>query len=74
MAFNINANLNSDSKMDIILANVKALASCESDVKSDNGKNVNMKCTNSSGEEYTLAACDFNAGYVTSCHGRAAND
>lgn len=54
------------------LANVEALADCESPVKTEKGRFVYINCINSSGETYTLEACDFDSGYSSTCEGRSA--
>lgn len=60
--------------LDLTLENIEALADCESGVESGRGREVEIKCTNSSGETYTLRACDFDSGYEGTCTGRPAND
>lgn len=58
---------------DLTLENIDALAGCESRVKFGAGRETNLNCTNSSGESYTLKACDFDMGYSTECEGRPVN-
>lgn len=64
----------SDVLSDTILANVEALAGCESSVKAGKGRPVIISCVNSSGDFYELEACDFDEGYSEDCNGRQAND
>lgn len=59
---------------DIAMANVEALAGCESPVESRKGRNVIMHCKNDDGSTYDLSGCDFDDAYITFCSGRRAND
>lgn len=54
---------------ELALANVEALAHCESEVKHGYGRTTNLECHNSRGEKYTLSACHFDMAYSTNCEG-----
>ena len=56
---------------DIALANVEALAGCESPVLTKKGRETYLECTNDNGEYYDLLGCDFDEGYSTICEGRS---
>ena len=56
-----------------MLQNIEALANCESSVEHKKGRTVFLSCTNSNGEVYAMAACDFDSGYSTDCKGPAVN-
>ncbi|MDH6342165.1 hypothetical protein M2480_002141 [Parabacteroides sp. PFB2-12] len=58
---------------DLALANVEALANCESAVEFKRGRAVKMTCVNTSGSSYILDACDFDDNYPGMCQGRKAN-
>ena len=73
-AWNVNYGSQTKGMSDVMLANVEALAGCESTPKDDIGRSVDLNCTNSSGETYMLTACDFDSNYDDICWGRPAND
>lgn len=74
MVFNANLGLNNKtSEMNVSLANIEALADCEDSVEYKKGRETDLECSNSSGETYTIRACDFDDGYITDCSGRPAN-
>ena len=66
------AHSETEGMSELMLANVEALADCESPVKTEKGRFVYINCINSSGETYTLEACDFDSGYSSTCEGRSA--
>lgn len=69
-----NNRKNNHSEIDcLMLQNIEALANCESSVEHKKGRTVFLSCTNSNGEVYVMAACDFNSGYSTDCKGPAVN-
>ena len=72
--WNFNQSRNEMKLSELGLANVEALAGCESSVKDDWGRSVTITCTNSHGESYNLQACDFDPEYPGKCQGRPAND
>ena len=59
---------------DVAMANVEALAGCESPVESRNGRQVTLHCKNDDGSTYDLLGCDFDYAYITSCTGRGARN
>lgn len=67
--WNIVENRNKVELSDLALANVEALAHCESEVKHGYGRTTNLECHNSRGEKYTLSACHFDMAYSTNCEG-----
>ena len=72
MAFNVNLGSSKNSLTNIVLANVEALAGCDSPVYNMNGREVDMHCDTGRGY-YDLKACDFNTQYSSTCEGRCAN-
>lgn len=72
-SWNFKQSKNEVELSDLALANVEALAHCESDVKHGYGRSTTLDCVNEKGETYTLDACDFDMGYSTDCEGRSAS-
>lgn len=69
IGWNINKSQDKILLSELSLANVEALAHCESEVKHGAGRETELECYNSRGERYSLTACHFDMGYVTDCEG-----
>ena len=72
-SWNFNLNQNKIELSGLALANVDALAHCESEVQHGAGRSTTLDCVNSKGETYPLDACDFDMGYSTDCEGRSVD-
>lgn len=59
---------------DLALANIEALAGCESPVEKKKGVAGTLTCYYLGGNSFTIPACDFDELYTTICTGRRVLD
>ena len=72
-AFNVDFSSNHVSFSDMELANIEAIANCESPVQNQRGRPSTMVCPMEGGGTNTYQGCDCDDDYQGMCYGRCGN-